>query len=56
VRVGEGGRSLLDGVMEKELKEGEEVEISEMRDEVMNFLIAVSWLNPASPRMDESKS
>ena len=28
--------------MEKELKDGEELEMVEMRDEVMNFLIAVS--------------
>ncbi|KAL7414525.1 cytochrome P450 [Mrakia frigida] len=39
-RVGEGGRSLLDGVVEKEMKDGEKLDMVEMRDEVMNFLIA----------------
>lgn len=41
-RTGEGGRSLLDSVVAKELKEEDELDGVEMRDEVMNFLIAVS--------------
>jgi len=42
----------LDGVVEKELKDGEELDMVEMRDEVMNFLIAVSGLFSLSSRLE----
>lgn len=42
----------MDGVVEKELKDGEELDMVEMRDEVMNFLIAVSGLLSLSSRLE----